>query len=77
MLAVMEGSWAGAVDAQAAWSESFSKLFAQVASAFSNAHVRRRGRSYALGLLSQAERKNSLELAELAGGRRRTGCSGC
>jgi SRSO17 transposase len=29
--------------------------------------VRRRGRAYALGLLSQTERKNSWQLAEFAG----------
>jgi SRSO17 transposase len=67
MLAVMEGSRAGAADAHAAWSESFSELFAQVAGVFSNAHVRRRGRSYVLGLLSQTERKTSWQLAEFAG----------
>jgi SRSO17 transposase len=67
MLAVMEGSRAGAVDAHTAWSESFNELFAQVAGVFSNAHVRRRGRAYALGLLSQTERKNSWQLAEFAG----------
>jgi hypothetical protein len=67
MLAVMEGSRAGAADAHAAWSESFNELFAQVAGVFSNAHVRRRGRAYALGLLSQTERKNSWQLAEFAG----------
>jgi SRSO17 transposase len=67
MLAVMEGSRAGAVDAHAAWSESFNELFAQVAGVFSNANVRRRGRAYALGLLSQTERKTSWQLAEFAG----------
>src|SRR5580693_4697819 len=67
MLAVMEGSRAGAADAHAAWSESFNELFAQVAGVFSNAHVRRHGRSYVLGLLSQTERKTSWQLAEFAG----------
>jgi SRSO17 transposase len=67
MLAVMEGSRAGAADAHAAWSESFNELFAQVAGIFSNAHVRRHGRSYVLGLLSYTERKNSWQLAEFAG----------
>src|SRR5436305_10519872 len=42
-------------------------MFAQVAGVFSNAHVRRRGRAYVLGLLSQTERKNSWQLAEFAG----------
>jgi SRSO17 transposase len=67
MLAVMEGSRAGAADAHAVWSESFNELFAQVAGVFSNAHVRRHGRSYVLGLLSQTERKTSWQLAEFAG----------
>jgi hypothetical protein len=66
MLAVMEGSRAGAADAHAAWSESFNELFAQVAGVFSNAHVRRHGRSYVLGLLSQTERKTSWQPAEFA-----------
>ena len=67
MLAVMEGSRASAADAHAAWSESFNELFAQVAGVFSNAHVRRHGRAYVLGLLSQTERKTSWQLAEFAG----------
>ena len=67
MLAVMEGSRAGAADAHAAWPESFNEMFAEVAGVFSNAHVRRRGRAYVLGLLSQTERKNSWQLAEFAG----------
>jgi hypothetical protein len=56
-----------AVDGHAAWSELFNEMFMQVAGAFSNARVRRHGRSYVLGLLSQAERKNSWQLAEFAG----------
>ena len=56
-----------ALDGHAAWSESFNEMFMQVAGAFSNASVRRRGRAYVLGLLSQAERKNSWQLAEFAG----------
>jgi hypothetical protein len=39
----------------------------QVAGCFGNAHVRRRGRAYLLGLLSGTERKNSWQLAEFAG----------
>src|SRR6266851_1796813 len=67
MLAVMEDARVQAANGHAAWSESFSELFAQVAGVFSNAAVRRHGRAYVLGLLSQAERKNSWHLAELAG----------
>src|SRR5260370_42062225 len=54
-------------EAHAAWSESFNELFAQVAGFFGNAAVRRHGRAYLLGLLSQAERKNGWALAEFAG----------
>jgi SRSO17 transposase len=54
-------------DGHAAWSECFNELFAQVAGVFANAAVRRRGRAYLLGLLSQAERKNGWTLAEFAG----------
>ncbi len=67
MLAVMEDARVQAADAHAAWPERFNELFAQVAGCFSNAAVRRRGRSYLLGLLSQAERKTSWQLAEFAG----------
>jgi SRSO17 transposase len=42
-------------------------MFMQVADVFSNARVRRHGRAYVLGLLSQSERKNSWQLAEFAG----------
>jgi SRSO17 transposase len=54
-------------DGHAAWSESFSELFAQVAGVFGNALVRGHGRWYLLGLLSQQWRKNSWWLAEFAG----------
>jgi SRSO17 transposase len=67
MLAVMEGTRVQAADAHAAWSESFNELFAQLAGDFSNAKVRRHGRAYLLGLLSQQERKTSWQLAEFAG----------
>jgi SRSO17 transposase len=67
MLAVVDDARVRAGDGHAAWSESFNELFAQVAGAFGNAAVRRRGRAYLLGLLSQTERKNSWSLAEFAG----------
>jgi SRSO17 transposase len=67
MLAVVEDARAVAGDGHAAWSESFNEMFMQVAGAFSNARVRRHGRAYLLGLLSQSERKNSWQLAEFAG----------
>ena len=67
MLAVVDETRVLAGEAHAAWSESFNELFAQVAGAFGNAAVRRHGRAYLLGLLSQAERKNSWTLAEFAG----------
>ena len=67
MLAVVDDARVRAGDGHAAWSESFNELFAQVAGVFGNAAVRRHGRAYLLGLLSQAERKNSWTLAEFAG----------
>jgi SRSO17 transposase len=67
MLAVVDDARIAAGDGHAAWSESFSEMFMQVAGCFENAIVRRRGRAYLLGLLSRAERKNSWQLAELAG----------
>ena len=67
MLAVMEDARSREADAHAAWSERFNELFAQVAGNFPNARVRRHGRAYLLGLLSQQERKTSWQLAEFAG----------
>jgi len=67
MLAVVDEARVLAGEAHAAWSESFNELFAQVAGAFGNAAVRRHGRAYLLGLLSQTERKNGWTLAEFAG----------
>jgi SRSO17 transposase len=51
----------------AAWADAFNEMFAGVAGEFVTAATRRRGRAYLLGLLSQAERKNSWSLAEFAG----------
>jgi SRSO17 transposase len=67
MLAVMQDTRSREADAHAAWSERFNELFAQVAGSFPNAKVRRHGRAYLLGLLSQQERKTSWQLAEFAG----------
>jgi SRSO17 transposase len=67
MLSVVDGARVLAGEAHAAWSESFNEMFAQVAGVFGNAAVRRHGRAYLLGLLSQTERKNSWMLAEFAG----------
>src|SRR5258706_10485366 len=67
MLSVVDDARVLTGDGHAAWSESFIELFAQVAGVFGNAAVRRHGRAYLLGLLSQAERKNGWTLAEFAG----------
>jgi SRSO17 transposase len=67
MLSVVDEAHVAAADDQAAWSASFNELFMQVADAFGNVAVRRHGRAYLLGLLSQTERKNSWSLAEFAG----------
>jgi SRSO17 transposase len=67
MLGVVDDVRVRPDEAHAAWSESFSELFAQVAGVFANAAVRRHGRAYLLGLLSQSERKNGWTLAEFAG----------
>ena len=67
MLSVVDEPRVLATDSHAAWSESFSEMFARVAGVFGNAAVRRHGRAYLLGLLSQTERKNSWMLAEFAG----------
>jgi SRSO17 transposase len=67
MLSVVDEVRVRAGDGHAAWSESFNELFMQVAGVFGNVAVRRHGRAYVLGLLSQTERKNSWSLAEFAG----------
>src|SRR5258706_3084765 len=67
MLSVVDDARVLTGDGHAAWSESFNALVAQVAGDFANAAVRRHGRAYLLGLLSQAERKNGWTLAEFAG----------
>jgi SRSO17 transposase len=67
MLSVVDDAQVRASAGHAAWSESFNEMFAQVAGVFGNASVRRHGRGYLLGLLSQQERKNSWSLAEFAG----------
>jgi hypothetical protein len=54
MLSVVDDARVDAGDGHAAWSESFSEMFMQVAGSFSNARVRRHGRAYVLGLLSHA-----------------------
>lgn len=54
-------------DRLARWRAGFDDLFALVAGRFAQADSRRRARSYVLGLLSAAERKNSWLLAEQAG----------
>jgi len=50
-----------------AWGELFNEMFALIAGEFGQAPPRKRARSYLLGLLSQAERKNGWTIAELAG----------
>jgi SRSO17 transposase len=67
MLSVVDDARVLASGEHAAWGGSFIEMFAQVAGCFGNVAVRRHGRAYVLGLLSQAERKNSWSLAELAG----------
>jgi SRSO17 transposase len=50
-----------------AWKSSLDDVFAQVAGLFSRVELRRRARSYLVGLLVPLERKNSWQLAEAAG----------
>jgi SRSO17 transposase len=49
------------------WRAGLDEAFALVAGRFAQASSRKRAKSYLLGLLSQAERKNGWTLAELAG----------
>jgi hypothetical protein len=54
-------------DPLARWWAGFEEMFALVAGRFAQAGSRRRARWYLLGLLWDAERKNSWSLAEQAG----------
>jgi SRSO17 transposase len=49
------------------WKASLDDVFALVAGLFSRVELRRRARSYLVGLLAPVERKNSWQLAEAAG----------
>lgn len=49
------------------WKTGFDEMFALVAGRFAQVQSRQRARSYLLGLLSGAERKNSWTIAEQAG----------
>jgi len=49
------------------WTEELDALDQRIAPHFSRSEVRRRARDYLRGLLSAAERKNSWQLAEVAG----------
>ena len=49
------------------WSEQLDALDQRIAPHFSRSELRRRAHDYLLGLLSGAERKNSWQLAEVAG----------
>jgi SRSO17 transposase len=49
------------------WTEELDALDRRIAPRFSRSEVRRRARDYLRGLLSGAERKNSWQLAEMAG----------
>jgi SRSO17 transposase len=49
------------------WTEELDALDQRIAAHFSRSEVRRRARDYLRGLLSAAERKNSWQLAEVAG----------
>jgi DDE superfamily endonuclease len=60
-------SWTVVDDPLARWRAGFSELFGLVAGRFAQVQSRRRARSYLLGLLSGAERKNSWTIAEQAG----------
>ncbi len=50
-----------------AWTGELEALNERLAPRFSRSEVRRRAQDYLLGLLSAAERKNSWQLAEVAG----------
>ena len=56
-----------AVEDVALWKSSLDDMFAQVAGLFSRVELRRRARSYLVGLLVPVERKNGWQLAEAAG----------
>ena len=68
MLSVVDDARVLASEGHTAWSESSNEMFVQAAGCFGNAAVRRHGRACLLGLLSQAERKNSWSLSPTPAG---------
>ena len=64
-------------EALAEWQSGLDDLFALVAGRFPRVEPRLRACAYVRGLLAPLGGKNGWTLAEAAGERRRTGCSGC
>jgi hypothetical protein len=64
-------------DDLAVWAAGLDDVFALAAGRFFRVEPQRRARAYVRGLLAPLASKNGRALAEAAGMRRRTGCSGC
>jgi hypothetical protein len=75
---VPEASEAAAdIEEVRAWAVGLDALHARIAPRFTRAEPRRRVLAYLRGLLGNVGRKNGWQLAEHAGERTPTGCSGC
>jgi hypothetical protein len=59
------------------WAAQFERLCERIGPRFARPEVRRRAAAFLRGLLGDVERKTGWQLAEDAGRRPRTGCSGC
>jgi len=77
VLAVVDDARMRAGDGYAAWSESFSEMYAQVAGTVGNAAVRRHGWAYLLGCCRTPGGRIPGRWRSLRATCRRTGCNGC
>jgi hypothetical protein len=59
------------------WADEFERLCERIGPRFARPEVRRRAGGFLRGLLGEVARKNSWQLAELAGETTPMGCSGC
>ena len=73
---MLEADEAAAIEQVRAWAAGLNALHARIAGRFARAEPRRRVLAYLRGLLSNVGRKNGWQLAEHAGERTPTACSG-
>jgi hypothetical protein len=74
---VLEADEIADIEEVQAWAAGLEGLHARIAGRFVRAEPRRRALAYLRGLLGNVDRKNGWQLAEHAGERTPTACSGC